>query len=464
MKLKPLSHMLLMSSMAVASCANASVDAFLQDSTLDMKAKVNIYNLSGTHDFNSKNAPISGTAKINMDEIGSSLWLDWQSGYLFDVIGVQLGYLGAAPNLRQKGYVRGSMSMGPITLPVSSDYGRYYEDDTKDKLVGKLGNANVQVRLGDQDNYGKLSVGRFTPTIYNLLHRPDYTYGALHEVYEGASLTGQYQWDWGMIQPWANYFTGYSDIHSTKTVNFKDDLKDNKDFGSYDEIYNVGFHTVTDYYVSSASYSVAPDFQKNGIIEVYSGIPIGFLTGSDNYDSSKIIKFLVKYGMEEGDGTRNSDHKTDVTEFGIGLDTGDFDILFGVTQIGEDSFRGFGTQNGRKAGGGTAVWGDMAVVNSFDLANQRTYFVVGGYDLDSVGLQKWRFQGVAAMATDTDLSKLSFNQEMLSPEKDYTEINLELLHNYGGEGLSYRFMVGADTNLDLTGFGIFLEYNTDILK
>ena len=104
------------------------------------------------------------------------------------------------------------------------------------------------------------------------------------------------------------------------------------------------------------------------------------------------------------------------------------------------------------------------MINSFDLANQRTYFVVGGYDLDSAGLPKWRFQGVAAMAKNTDLNKLTLQQKLGGAKKeDYTEINLELLYNYGGEGMSYRLMIGTDTNYNLSGFGLFFEYNTDVL-
>ena len=318
--------------------------------------------------------------------------------------------------------------------------------------------------MGDNDNFAKLSVGRFTPTVYNLLHRPDYIYGALHDVYEGAALTGELNWSWGMVQPWFNYFTGFSNMHSTKTLRFKDDLIDSKDFGSFDEIYNIGYHSETDYFVSSASFSVAPDYQRNGIIELYTGIPLNYLSGDTSGDPSKILKFLVKYGMEEGTGPLNSNHKTDVVEFGVGIDTGDFDMLVGVTKIGDESFRGFQTQDGYKAGGGTAVWGDLAVFNAFDLAGQNTFFVFGGYDLDNVGFQKWRIQGIAAMVTDTDRSKLSPVQKLLVAQEDYTEINLELAYNYLGEGLGYRLLVGTDTNMKGLGFGLFFEYNTDLLK
>ena len=267
-----------------------------------------------------------------------------------------------------------------------------------------------------------------------------------------------------MVQPWFNYFTGFSNMHSTKTLRFKDDLIDGKDFGSFDEIYNIGYHSETDYFVSSASYSVAPDYQRNGIIELYTGIPLSYLSGDTSGDPSNILKFLVKYGMEEGTGPLNSNHKTDVVEFGVGIDTGDFDMLVGVSKIGDESFRGFQTQDGYKAGGGTAVWGDLAVFNAFDLAGQNTFFVFGGYDLDNVGFQKWRIQGIAAMVTDTDRSKLTPMQKVLVAQEDYTEINLELSYNHLGEGLGYRILVGADTNMKGLGVGLFFEYNTDLLN
>ena len=466
--LRPVCHALMLSTLTLTTNAVASWESFIGDSTLETKAKVNIYDIKGAYDseiFEIGNRPVKTSNEISMEEIGVSLWGNWQSGYLFDVLGVELGYLAAGPNLYNDGYTKAQFNIGAWPLgTMSNPYGRFYEGSTSDKLIGKLGNANAQLRVGDNDNFAKLSVGRFTPTVYNLLHRPDYIYGALHEVYEGAALTGELNWSWGMVQPWFNYFTGFSNMHSTKTLRFKDDLIDGKDFGSFDEIYNIGYHSETDYFVSSASYSVAPDYQRNGIIELYTGIPLSYLAGDTSGDTSKILKFLVKYGMEEGTGPLNSDHKTDVVEFGVGIDTGDFDMLVGVSKIGDESFRGFQTQNGYKAGGGTAVWGDLAVFNAFDLAGQSTFFVFGGYDLDNVGFQKWRIQGIAAMVTDTDRSKLNPMQKVLVAQEDYTEINLELSYNHLGEGLGYRILVGADTNMKGLGVGLFFEYNTDLLN
>ena len=466
--LRPVCQALILSTLTLTTSAFASWESFIGDSTLETKAKVNIYDIKGAYDseiFKIGNRPVKTSNEISMEEIGVSLWGNWQSGYLFDVLGVELGYLAAGPNLYNDGYTKAQFNIGAWPLgKMSNPYGRFYEGSSSDKLIGKLGNANAQLRVGDNDNFAKLSVGRFTPTVFNLLHRPDYIYGALHDVYEGAALTGELNWSWGMVQPWFNYFTGFSNMHSTKTLRFKDDLIDGKDFGSFDEIYNIGYHSETDYFVSSASYSVAPDYQRNGIIELYTGIPLSYLSGDTSGDPSNILKVLVKYGMEEGTGPLNSDHKTDVVEFGVGIDTGDFDMLVGVSKIGDESFRGFQTQNGYKAGGGTAVWGDLAVFNAFDLAGQSTFFVFGGYDLDNVGFQKWRIQGIAAMVTDTDRSKLNPMQKVLVAQEDYTEINLELSYNHLGEGLGYRILVGADTNMKGLGVGLFFEYNTDLLN
>ena len=466
--LRPVCQALILSTLTLTTSAFASWESFIGDSTLETKAKVNIYDIKGAYDseiFELLGEPVKTSNEISMEEIGVSLWGNWQSGYLFDVLGVELGYLAAGPNLYNDGYTKAQFNIGAWPVgKMSNPYGRFYEGSSSDKLIGKLGNANAQLRVGDNDNFAKLSVGRFTPTVFNLLHRPDYIYGALHDVYEGAALTGELNWSWGMVQPWFNYFTGFSNMHSTKTLRFKDDLIDGKDFGSFDEIYNIGYHSETDYFVSSASYSVAPDYQRNGIIELYTGIPLSYLSGDTSGDPSNILKFLVKYGMEEGTGPLNSSHKTDVVEFGVGIDTGDFDMLVGVSKIGDESFRGFQTQDGYKAGGGTAVWGDLAVFNAFDLAGQNTFFVFGGYDLDNVGFQKWRIQGIAAMVTETDRSKLNPMQKVLVAQEDYTEINLELSYNHLGEGLGYRILVGADTNMKGLGVGLFFEYNTDLLN
>ena len=68
------------------------------------------------------------------------------------------------------------------------------------------------------------------------------------------------------------------------------------------------------------------------------------------------------------------------------------------------------------------------------------------------------------MVTDTDRSKLTPMQKVLVAQEDYTEINLELSYNHLGEGLGYRILVGADTNMKGLGVGLFFEYNTDLLN
>lgn len=465
---------------SLLSCTTlASWENFIDDSEFTAKAKVNYYNISGDikgagldgvrNPFpNQPPLSVSSDYEMTMDEIGTSLWADWQSGFLFDLIGVQVGMQAAAPNLHSEGSMVGSQTMMGIEMPVDEQYCRFYEGDCDEQSISKLGNANIRLRYTDGENYSQIAVGRYTPTIYNLLHRPDYTYYAMHQIYEGVSYTGHYEWSWGLIEPWVNYMTGYSSEHSTDTVDFKDDLVDEMHDGmldgviydSYDEIYNVGFHTITDYFTSSASLSRAPDFLDNGIIEIYSGFPLDWFVGDfASQDRENIFKFMVKYGFEEGKGKNNSDHKTDVTEFAVGLQQGNLDFLVGMTQIGEASFRGFDTQDGYNAGGGTAVWGDMAVMNTFDNANQKTLFLVGGYDLDGVGLEGFRVQGVVASAKNTDLDKLRYDRLNITRE-DYTEVNVELLYTPADyQGLSYRLLLGADDNMKADGIGIFIEYN-----
>lgn len=475
--------------------AYASVEQFFEDSTVDLKWKVNYYNIEGE---GNGQIPVTGDelaaltgipssmlpdsvmadieTEMSIKDFGTSAWINWRSGWLFDHIGVELEYQGAGL-FDQSGEFSAQASALGTTLPaMTADNPYFYGADADETYVGKLGNANLRLKMGETDSETQLVVGRFTPTIYNLLHRPDEIYYGMHQVYEGASIQGNYQWSWGMIQPWINYFTGYSNEWNEDTVNFKDDLNPNSQAstlfgpylsGSFDEIYNVGFHTVTDYYTSSASWSYAEDYLSNGIIEIYSGIPYSLLGwGDESEDGDYYIKYMGKYGFEKGKGV-NSEHKTDVWEFAIGVQHGNFDILTGVTQIGDETFAGFETQDGMTAGGGTAVWGDVAILNKFDQAGQRTYFAVGGYNLDGWNLPSWRVQGVYAMARDTDLSKLTLMERLQTPNEDYYEMNLDIIYaknGYQGEGMSYLLKLGKDNNFDGFGFGFFVEYNGDITQ
>ena len=174
----------------------------------------------------------------------------------------------------------------------------------------------------------------------------------MSSLYQGAQVTADLKWDWVKLNPWFNYFTGFSSEHSKEMVHFKD-------LSSY-----------------------AQDYFSNRIVEVYSGIPlsmIGFSTNDDDY----YIKYMVKYGMEKGLGLVNDDHLTAVTELAVGMQAGELDFLAGVTQIGEDTFRGFETQYGHNAGG------DMAMLNTFKYAGQKTLFCCR----NTLSLTLWAING-----------------------------------------------------------------------
>lgn len=487
----------LATTLLIHQSAFASVEQFFQDSSVDLKWKVNYYDISGESTanipikkqellaLNSNLAPISGLLPDSVDaqvkrdmsikDSGTSVWVNWQSGWLLDHFAVELETQGAGIfDQTGENIVTATATLpvvGQQTIPQRADNPYYYMRDADENFIGKIGNANLRLKLGEEDAHVQLVAGRFTPTIYDLLHRPDEIYYGMHQVYQGASVQGHYKWSWGSVNPWFNYFTGFSSEYNEGTVDFKDDLKDNfkGDYlnGSYNEIYNIGFHTVTDYFTSSASLSYAEDYLSNGIIEIYSGIPYSLLGwGEASEDAKHRIKYMVKYGFEKGKGV-NSGHKTDVWEAAIGVEHGNFDILTGITQIGDESFAGFDTQDGSSAGGGTAVWGDVAILNPFDRAGQRTYFAVGGYNLDGFNLPGWRVQGVIASAHDTDLAELSLKDRLRTPKEDYTEVNLDIIYGkngYQGEGMSYLLKIGKDNNFDAFGFGFFIEYNGDLTK
>jgi hypothetical protein len=478
---------------ALAFNAQADAGTFFTDSSLDLKWRVNYYDIEGEGakskiPVSAEEAAMLGLplpfgveAELDRDmsinDFGTAAWLNWHSGWLANFFAIEAQYQGAAI-FEQSGMFNTDASvdlsqfmMGTQTLSISQGNPYFYRPDADASYVGKLGNANARFRLGEDENNTQLVVGRFTPTIYDLLHRPDTIYYALHQVYEGLSVQGQYQWSWGEINPWVNYYTGYSSEYNEKTVNFKDDLDQNYQgsylSGAFESIYNVGFHTVTDYFTSSASLSYAEDFLSNGIIEVYSGIPYStFGVGNAEYDKDHFVKYMVKYGFEQGKGV-NAEHDTDVWELAAGLQHGNLDFLVGVTQIGDQKFVGFDTQDGMNAGGGTAVWGDMAILNSFDLPGQRTYFLVGGYNFEAFGLPGWRVQGVVADANNTDIEQLSLFDRLLAPNEDYTEYNLDIMYTsngYQGDGMSYVLKLGKDTNFDAFGFGLFIEYNGDLTE
>ncbi|MFT6924718.1 MAG: hypothetical protein ACJAZP_000276 [Psychromonas sp.] len=443
------------------SAAHANTDNFISDSTLDTKVRSIFYDM--TMDYEKSASGIDFDVDASIEDLGASLWLNYQSGLLFNMVGVEIGYQGALIAWQD-----GTVDVTDTTYDYynsSSSNVQYYQGDPDASSVGKLANANILLHFGNSDNNLQLKVGRFTPTIYDLLHRPDITFYALSTIYEGAQVAGDLTWGWGKINPWFNYFTGYSSEHSDDTVQFRD-LETTSDYDAFDAIYNVGFHTETDYFTASTSYSYAEDYLSNGIIEVYSGIPLSLL-GFNTNDDEYYIKYMLKYGMEKGLGTVNEDHSTDMTEFAVGMQAGNLDFLVGVTQIGDDSFYGFETQDGYNAGGGTAVWGDMALLNTFKHADQQTLFFVGGYNLDVLSLPNWRVQATVAAGSGIDMDNLSTAESYVVNQADYTETEIDLMYSkngYQGQGMSYRLTYGQDNNYNAKGIGIWVEYNGDLLK
>ena len=443
-----------------ASAAHASLDNFISDSTVDTKLRTIYYDMD--MDYDKTAMGIDWDVDASIEDLGASAWLNWQSGWLFNVVGVELGYQGALIAYQDGTADMTDTTYGMFDTSVTSV--QFYQGDPDASSAGKLANANIKFRVGDDDNNLQLKVGRFTPTIYDLLHRPDVTFYALSTLYEGAQLSGDLTWSWGTINPWFNYFTGYSSEHSDETLHFKD-LETTSEYDAFDAIYNVGFHTETDYFTTSASYSYAEDYLSNGIIEFYSGIPLSVF-GLNTDDDQYYIKYMLKYGMEKGLGSVNEDHSTDVTEFAIGMQAGGLDFLVGVTQVGDDSFYGFETQDGYNAGGGTAVWGDMALLNTFKHAGQQTLFLVGGYNLDSLNLPNWRIQTTVAAGSDIDMDNLSTAESYAVNQADYTETEIDIIYakdGYQGQGVSYRFTYGQDNNFNAKGVGLWIEYNGDLM-
>jgi hypothetical protein len=479
----------------IAPAANAGFDNFVSDSSLDAKFRTIYYNMEGTFD-KTLTLPVPAGAlgpgtpamdvdvdyenDMKIDDLGASLWLNWQSGWLFDVLSVELGYQGAAIawqdgtiDMRDVGNSVGAPNGSFANAPLGGNPAanvQFYQGDADADSVGKLANANIRLRLGDDDNNVQLKVGRYTPSIYDLLHRPDVTYYSMSTIYEGAAVTGDLKRSWGKISPWFNYFTGYSTEHSDETIQFSDLTTTTDSMGKtydpFDAIYNAGFHTETDYFISSASYSYAKDYLSNGIIEFYSGIPLSML-GLNTNDDEYYIKYMLKYGAEKGLGVANANHSTDVTEFAVGLQAGNLDFLTGVTQIGDESFYGFETQDGRNAGGGTAVWGDMALLNTFKHAGQQTLFLISGYNLDALNLPSLRLQASVLVGSGIDMNALTTAEWAMVSKEDYTETVIDLIYSqngYQGEGLSVRLTYGQEDNFNAKGFGLWVEYNGDMLK
>ena len=82
-----------------ASAAHASFDNFIGDSTLDTKFRTIYYDMQMDYKKSFDpgiGATIDYDVEASIEDLGASIWLNYQSGWLFNMVGVELGYQGAA--------------------------------------------------------------------------------------------------------------------------------------------------------------------------------------------------------------------------------------------------------------------------------------------------------------------------------------------------------------------------------
>ena len=148
--------------------------SFIDDATFDLKFRAVGY----VRDYYQRGTPNSPGKQIYSDgtkrNAGLAIWADYQSGWLWNTVGVDLGLVGSQriehagnrdiPNLWASGNMDGQ---------------------------GKLAVANVKFQLGDDETGLSGRAGRMTYD--SPLVRSDMDY-AVPETFQGISLNGHWNW------------------------------------------------------------------------------------------------------------------------------------------------------------------------------------------------------------------------------------------------------------------------------
>ena len=378
-----------------------------------------------------------------VDQGGASLWLEFESGYLFDFVGFDLGYQGGIKTWND---AQGTLILKP-------------DDDGYERIS----TARAKIRLGDEKRNISAKHGRGVINRMHFGRDPDEY--LLDKTFEGTEISAK----WDNYQLYGVSITGIGEVTNS-------DIREAKDFKHYqkagfDSTDSLGFEYQSDYGQLKLANTWSKNYMSTTSVKANTGVPIAWL-GADiaedklldylllfqiNYNWQSAKKdFVTKYGVEM------PDHDSTNYEFMLGAQLDNVFVAASLNQVGEDGFYKAGTGSG---GSSDALIG-LSLINEFDLPSQKTYTFVVSYNGKDMNLPGLDLSAVVLHSRDIDMDAVLASGNIdyyLTGDSEFTETLFEARYSVqegAFEGLSFRGVMGYESNqATLLGYGVWIEYS-----
>ena len=378
-----------------------------------------------------------------VDQGGASLWMEFESGYLYDVFGFDFGYQGGIKTWND---AQGTLILKP-------------DDDG----YQRISTARAKVRLGDDKRNMTAKHGRGVINRMHFGRDPDEY--LLDKTYEGTEIGLK----WDNYQLYAVSVTGIGEVtHS--------DIKEAEDFKHYqkagfDRTNSVGFEYQSDYGQFKLANTWSENYMNTTSLKTNTGVPLAWL-GADIADEKMLdylLLFQINYNWQSAKqdfvtkyGVDMPDHDSTNYEFMLGAQLDNVFIGASLNQVGENGFYKTGTGSG---GSSDNLIG-LSLINEFDLPSQKTYTFVVSYNGKDMNLPGLDLSAVTFHSRDIDMDAVLASGNIdyyLTGDSEFTETLFEARYTIqegAFKDLSFRGVMGYESNqANLLGYGVWVEYN-----
>lgn len=377
---------------------------------------------------------------------GASLWLEFESGYLFDLVGFDFGYQGGVKTWNE--------SLGTLILKPDDDG---YE---------RISTARAKIRLGNEKRNISAKHGRGVINRMHFGRDPDEY--LLDKTYEGTEISAK----WDSYQLYGVSVTGIGEVTNS-------DIREAKDFKHYqkagfDSTDSLGFEYKSDYAQFKMAHSWSDNYMNTTSVRANSGVPIAWL-GADIADEKLLdylLLFRIAYNWQSAEkdfvtkyGVEMPDHDSVNYEFMLGAKLDNVFFAASMNQVGEDGFY----KTGMGSGGSADVLIGWSLINEFDLPNQKTYTFIVSYNGKDINLPGLDLSAAIFHSRDIDMGAVLASGNIdyyLTGDSEFTETLFEAryaIQEGALEGLSFRGVMGYESNhANLLGYALWIEYNQEL--
>jgi|GEM_PF-3516633 len=378
-----------------------------------------------------------------VDQGGASLWLEFESGYLFDVVGFDLGYQGGVKTWNN---AEGTLILKP-----------------NDDGYNRVSTARGKLRFGDDARHISAKHGLGVINRMHFGRDPDEY--LLDKTYEGTEINAK----WDNYTLYGVTVTGIGEVTHSEIKRAEDFAHFRK--AGFKHTNSMGFEYKSDYGQLKLAHTWSNNYMNTTSVKANTGLPIAWL-GADIAPEAEfdyLLLFQINYNLQAA--------KEDfVTKYGVEMpnhDSTNYEVMFGaqldnvfmaasLNQVGDNGFYKTGTGSG----GSSDNLVGLSLINDYDLPGQTTYTFVTSYNGRDMNLPGLDISAIVLHSRNIDMDAVLASGNIdyyLTGDPEFTETLFETRYSIQEgmlEGLSFRGVMGYESNqANLLGYAMWIEYN-----